>query len=114
ASLAPTAFRSMDRLREPNRIRAAGDQSAGHLGEDFDQAPLQEPDHLVDLFTGGDQRRAEGDPVGIEAAQEPILKRPSPDAHAEGGSGGERLPGCAVADELDGLEQALAADIADD
>ena len=61
-----------------------------------------------------DQRRAEGDPVGVEPAEQAVLERPPADPDAEGRRVGEPRLGRAVADELDRLEQPLAADVADD
>ncbi len=36
--------------------------------QDFFQRPVQHGDHFVELFVRHDQGRAEGEPVGVEAA----------------------------------------------
>src|SRR5262245_27575042 len=77
-------------------------------------AAVEQVEHLVDLFRRHDQGRAEGQPVRVEAAQQAQLQRPAADAHADLLAGGEALLRLHVLDEFDPLQEALAADVADD
>ena len=60
-----------------------------------------------------DQRRAEGDPVRVEPAEQAVCQRPAADLDAEGRRVGKPRLGRPVAHELDRLEQPLAAHVAD-
>src|SRR5262249_40501070 len=113
------------RKNNPKRRRAAALQIAAGLrdflfpgsqiasgGQDLANTAGQDRHPLVDLFGCGHQGGAEGDPVRIEAAQQPVLQRPPADLHPEGVR--EAFLRLEVLDELDALEQPLAADVADD
>ena len=75
-------------------------------------AAVQDFEHLIDLACRDDQRWTESDPVGVEPAQEPVLQRALADPGAEGI--GELLFGLGIFDELDALEEPLAANVSDD
>ena len=92
--------------------RSRLDHAGREFVQDLAEAPVEDRDHLVDLLGGRDQRRPEGDPVRVEAAEQAVGQRPAADPDAEAVR--EGLLGGPVADELDGLEQPLAADVADD
>src|SRR5262249_11938280 len=82
--------------------------------EHLADAPVEDGHHLVDLLSSDDQRRPKGEPMWIETAQEAIVQRTPADTDAEGQLSGEAFLRGWVADELDPLEQALSADVADD
>src|SRR3954447_11478067 len=93
-------------------MTSPGDNSGRQFIEHLAEALVEDRHHLVDLLGGRDERGAEGDPVGVEAAEEAIAEGAAADLDAEGI--GEAFLRAGVADELDGLEEPLAADVADD
>src|SRR5437899_7578760 len=106
------ASRKVARWDSPCRsIRLA---LAVYLGQHFSHAAVQDRQHLLNLLGGRDQRRAEGDPVRIEAEEQTVLQCSPADADADGQVIGEALFRRGVLDEFDSLKQALAAEVADD
>ena len=80
----PGVHRAVSRAQDPLRLRRRVSQSRfiEHLAE----APVEDRDHLVDLLGRRDQRRAEGDPVRVEAAEQAVRQGPAADPHAEAAS----------------------------
>src|SRR5439155_24512712 len=85
----------------------------GHFCKHFAKAPVQDGDHLVNLFGRRDERRPKGEPVRIEAAQEAVLQSAAADPNTESRLRRKGLLRGRVAHKLDALEEAFAADIAD-
>src|SRR4051794_22451874 len=87
--------------------------SIADLDQYFAEAPVQYLHHCVDLLGRDRQGRAEGDPVGVEAAEKAVLEGPTADPDAEGQRVGVTGFCPAVLDEFDGVEQPLSANVPD-
>src|SRR5437763_5360603 len=83
------------------------------LCQRFTHALVQNPHHLVDLLGGRHQRGAEGDPVGIETAQEAVVQGAFADLDTDAPIVRKTLFGGQVLHELHAEKQPFAANVAD-
>src|SRR5262245_18271375 len=94
--------------------RASGRVSSSDFIQHLAEALVEERKHLLDLLAVANQRRAEGQPMRVEAAEQPVRQGTAADAEPETGVQVEALLRLPVPYKFDALQQALAANVADD